>query len=424
MTGVNMVYHLVVGGQTYPIDVRPLRIGRSADNDVVLSYPAVSRNHAVIWTQGGQIYVRDVGSANGTWVNGEPVLGDVAVRSGDRLQVGQVDLLIQGSAAQAVPVTEGGAPAVNIVDEVAPQLGPSGKRYLVPAVLIVLAFLIVGGAVFVWRDGFGLLAADPSSAVDNPWEVVPLDSSAEPISDPLTGYPAETTPEPDVVSQPTPTQQDAVATVAVVSSATSEVQPLATSLCDPDMAFVADVTIPDRTSQAPGSGFEKVWRVRSSGCANWPADAVLAFVSGDQMGAPDAVDVSVPTVGETTEIAVSMRAPTNPGIYKGRWQMQTSAGKWFGQEIWVEIFVPQPATATVDPRPTVSIPIQNDTGEAIRLLLNGPMPYDLSIKTGASSIFVIEGTYSYTAEACGTQTTGTIDLDATKADWRFWCESS
>lgn len=52
-------------------------VGRSPDADIVLPHEAVSRSHALIWRQGGQAWVRDLGSSNGTAVDGLPV-GDEA----------------------------------------------------------------------------------------------------------------------------------------------------------------------------------------------------------------------------------------------------------------------------------------------------------------------------------------------------------
>lgn len=48
-------------------------VGRASDSDLVVQAPEVSRHHAVIFRQDGQAYVVDLGSANGTTVNGAPV---------------------------------------------------------------------------------------------------------------------------------------------------------------------------------------------------------------------------------------------------------------------------------------------------------------------------------------------------------------
>ena len=45
-------------------------VGRSPDSDVVIDFPEVSRNHALIYRQDGQAYAADLGSSNGTWIDG------------------------------------------------------------------------------------------------------------------------------------------------------------------------------------------------------------------------------------------------------------------------------------------------------------------------------------------------------------------
>ena len=48
-------------------------VGRDADADLVLAADDISRRHALIWREGGSSWVRDLGSSNGTRVNGESV---------------------------------------------------------------------------------------------------------------------------------------------------------------------------------------------------------------------------------------------------------------------------------------------------------------------------------------------------------------
>lgn len=72
-----------------------LRIGRSTENDLVLANDVkVSRRHAEMVYRQGTWWIRDRGSRNGTWVNGEKV-GEVAVSDGDRIRIGGVDLLFR-----------------------------------------------------------------------------------------------------------------------------------------------------------------------------------------------------------------------------------------------------------------------------------------------------------------------------------------
>jgi HD-GYP domain-containing protein (c-di-GMP phosphodiesterase class II) len=75
---------------------RLLRIGRLEKLEVVLNDGSVSRQHAeVVWGEQGWV-VRDLGSANGTYRNGERVgRGDSPLRRGDILQCGNVQLVVQ-----------------------------------------------------------------------------------------------------------------------------------------------------------------------------------------------------------------------------------------------------------------------------------------------------------------------------------------
>ncbi|MFJ3901432.1 FHA domain-containing protein [Streptomyces sp. NPDC090025] len=69
----------------------PLRIGRDPVNGLRLSHETVSRLHAELSQQQGGLWVlRDLGSTNGTVVNGRRVTGAVVVRAGDAVSFGQM----------------------------------------------------------------------------------------------------------------------------------------------------------------------------------------------------------------------------------------------------------------------------------------------------------------------------------------------
>jgi hypothetical protein len=83
---------LVVDGAEWPLE-RSLRIGRSSSCDLVLADDAVSRRHAEIALRGGLCAIRDLGSSNGTYVNGRPVTR-ARLRRGDELQLGETFLRV------------------------------------------------------------------------------------------------------------------------------------------------------------------------------------------------------------------------------------------------------------------------------------------------------------------------------------------
>ena len=72
--------------KTLPID-RRVKIGRQADNDLVVVDPGVSRHHAEVINESGTCTLHDLGSTNGTYVNGS-VVTEHALRDGDRISLG------------------------------------------------------------------------------------------------------------------------------------------------------------------------------------------------------------------------------------------------------------------------------------------------------------------------------------------------
>jgi hypothetical protein len=104
--------------------------------------------------------------------------------------------------------------------------------------------------------------------------------------------------------------------------------------------------VPDDTELPPGVDFVKTWRIRSSGGVPWPAGSRWAFVSGDQMGAPESVDLPATALGSTADVSVPMKAPETPGTYRGVWQAVDPGGNPFGARMFVLIVVPEPATIT------------------------------------------------------------------------------
>ncbi|WP_155058778.1 DUF1707 and FHA domain-containing protein [Streptomyces blattellae] len=74
----------------HPGNGRPLRIGRDAANGLRLTHETVSRVHAELSRQGGMWVLRDLGSTNGTTVNGRRVIGAAVVREGDQVGFGRM----------------------------------------------------------------------------------------------------------------------------------------------------------------------------------------------------------------------------------------------------------------------------------------------------------------------------------------------
>ncbi|TMF79982.1 MAG: FHA domain-containing protein, partial [Chloroflexi bacterium] len=75
-------------GHTHRAGDQALRLGRSPDNDVIVRDPATSGHHARLERRGDEFWVVDLGSTNGTFVNGESIQ-EKQLNDGDRLTIGQ-----------------------------------------------------------------------------------------------------------------------------------------------------------------------------------------------------------------------------------------------------------------------------------------------------------------------------------------------
>ncbi|MDX2474246.1 MAG: FHA domain-containing protein, partial [Candidatus Krumholzibacteria bacterium] len=69
-------------------------IGRGDDAGLKLAQPSVSRRHAEILVEGGRVIVRDLGSHNGTKLNGTAVEGDSSVQMGDTIEVANLSFRV------------------------------------------------------------------------------------------------------------------------------------------------------------------------------------------------------------------------------------------------------------------------------------------------------------------------------------------
>ena len=78
-------------GSTFLLDSELTTVGRLTDSDIFLDDVTVSRKHAEFVRSGSEYTIRDVGSLNGTYVNGERV-EQTELASGDEVQIGKFKL--------------------------------------------------------------------------------------------------------------------------------------------------------------------------------------------------------------------------------------------------------------------------------------------------------------------------------------------
>jgi pSer/pThr/pTyr-binding forkhead associated (FHA) protein len=101
-------------------------IGRHDDCQIRIKSSQVSRRHCELFEAGGKLAIRDLGSSNGTFVNGKKITGQQVLKSGDEVTVGTVTLRVsklgQGAAGGPEPGAVGAKPKASdtaVVDAIA-----------------------------------------------------------------------------------------------------------------------------------------------------------------------------------------------------------------------------------------------------------------------------------------------------------------
>lgn len=107
-----------------------IQIGRMDGNDISLTDPLVSRYHAAIrWTPSGY-EIEDLGSANGTYVQGQRVQGHMPLAPGQTIRIGSTDLHFNTLDPSHVPPAAGVSPGVAGAMRVSPAQAPSNQPIL------------------------------------------------------------------------------------------------------------------------------------------------------------------------------------------------------------------------------------------------------------------------------------------------------
>ncbi|TFH38019.1 MAG: hypothetical protein E4G99_00690 [Anaerolineales bacterium] len=121
--------------------------------------------------------------------------------------------------------------------------------------------------------------------------------------------------------------------VTISTSTPSPLLPTPTSepACTNQAKFIADITIPDDSGVAPGSGFTKTWRLRNDGTCPWTDGYQIVFVGGEPMGNPTPVPLlGIVPPGAMVDISLNLVAPGSPGTYKSDYQLRSPQNEHFG----------------------------------------------------------------------------------------------
>jgi predicted component of type VI protein secretion system len=93
-------WRLQFRGTLFPVRGGELTLGRSGYASIVVNNPLTSREHALVRLTGGLLELVDLGSKNGTYVNGSRISGTVPLAAGDRVKVGTDLIEVLRASAQ------------------------------------------------------------------------------------------------------------------------------------------------------------------------------------------------------------------------------------------------------------------------------------------------------------------------------------
>ncbi len=166
-------------GAVFPLEGDQLMIGRDSSNSVAISDAEVSRRHARLTFQGGKYVIEDLGSTNGTFVNGQRLAGPHVLKPGDVVAFGEQIVLMYDAvnidpgatvvstphvpvrpvmAVPSAPPAPPPMPAQSYAGQVPDNLEPvpvsPAYRNLTPILIGVAVFLLVCACAgfFWWVD--------------------------------------------------------------------------------------------------------------------------------------------------------------------------------------------------------------------------------------------------------------------------------
>jgi predicted component of type VI protein secretion system len=170
-------------GASFILEGDQLTVGRDATNEIVINDAEISRRHARLTFQGGKYVLEDLGSTNGTFVNGQRLAGPRVLKAGEVVQFGEQIMLvfevtsIDAGATMVSPRASAAVPSVPRPATPAPPppaeyvgsvpaspapvaAAPTKKMNLTPIIIGVVVFLILCCCVslFIWVD------ADPTGS--------------------------------------------------------------------------------------------------------------------------------------------------------------------------------------------------------------------------------------------------------------------
>jgi len=159
-------------GTVYALDSDQISIGRDSSNEIPVNDAEVSRRHSRLTFQGGKYVLDDMGSTNGTFVNGQRLTGPRVLKSGEVISLGEQIVFVyeavdsdpgatmvspRSASAAPRPVSTPPPPPQAYAGQVPvsePEPTPAKKPNPVPIAIAVGAVVLICAciALFVWID--------------------------------------------------------------------------------------------------------------------------------------------------------------------------------------------------------------------------------------------------------------------------------
>jgi len=211
---------------TAALSNRPLTVGRASGNDLVIAHRSVSARHAELHFDGEQFLLRDLSSANGTFVNGERVTS-ATLQDGDTVHLGPVALKFDNGQLQIHVELEPGDPT--------PDTKINRKPALAAALVLVIGLAVAVPLLVQQSDDTNLTTALPETPVTT--------APTTPESNP----PTSTVP----VTTVAPTTSRAPATTATQTTVAATTTAAPTTTLVPTTAVPTTTTAPTTTTKTP-----------------------------------------------------------------------------------------------------------------------------------------------------------------------------
>lgn len=165
-------------GKTFTVTADGVRIGRSSKNDIVLTDPLLSRYHCRLFMKDGGLWVADLGSANETLLNNQPVT-EAPVYAGNTVTIGDTVMHVVGDGRTAGAAPGPGDGSVDL--GFGAGLHHTGRRRVRPVTLAAAASAAVLLLLFAWK-----LRTPPEARVEDPVPAAQVTPASEPVPDTLT----------------------------------------------------------------------------------------------------------------------------------------------------------------------------------------------------------------------------------------------